>query len=75
MEFEDHLPLPQIVGHTYDRRPRQIGRSFCIDTGISYAMIYGDGHVEIKNISALKNKDKDDNLIWVNTDPVIEKMS
>lgn len=74
IEFEDSLPLPQLVGHTYDRFPRQIGRSFCIDTGITYAIIHRDGRLELKNLSALKEKDNNGNLIWVNSEPKTKKL-
>ena len=55
-EFEDALPLPQIVGHTASRSgARQKGRSWCIDGHqTTYAVIHGGrvgapGEVEIKN--------------------------
>lgn len=54
-EFEDALPLPQIVGHTASRSgARQKGRSWCIDgQQTTYAVIHGGrvgvpGEVEIK---------------------------
>lgn len=74
MEFEDHAPLPQLVGHTYDEHPRQIGRSFCIDTGFTYAIIHDDGYLELKNLSPTNTRDENDDLVWVSTEPKILKI-
>lgn len=42
-EFEDSLPLPQIVGHTRSQRgARQTGRSWCLDGGQTcYGLLEG----------------------------------
>lgn len=41
-EFEDNLPLPQIVGHTVDSTFRINGRSYCLDARQSlYARVCG----------------------------------
>lgn len=55
-EFQDNLPIPQIVGHTNCHNTyRQIGKSFCIDSGgIGYAIIMPDGQVLHKGL-ALEN--------------------
>lgn len=51
MEFDDELPLPQLVGHTYCANTvRQIGRSFCVDGGTTYAMIKRDGTITFKSL-------------------------
>lgn len=41
-EFEDSLPIPQIVGHTVDSTYRINGRSYCLDARQSvYARVHG----------------------------------
>jgi len=50
-EFEDCLKWPQLVGHTYHKKPQQKGSSWCIDCGQSnYAMIDPSGEMKIKHI-------------------------
>ena len=49
-EFVDGLPFPQVVGHTEGKKVRMVGRSYCIDTGTSYAIIHGDGRLETKTL-------------------------
>lgn len=51
-EFEDNLPLPQIVGHSFCRSTiRQIGHSYCIDGGqTTYCVIHPDGKIDFKSM-------------------------
>ena len=42
VDFFDGLPWPQIVGHTMDRHVRRNNRSFCLDTGIHWAILSDD---------------------------------
>lgn len=46
-EFEDSLPLPQIVGHTRGAEVRRKGRSYCLDCGQSVYGVVTDGILEI----------------------------
>lgn len=54
-EFQDDLPLPQIVGHThcFDLHRRK-GRSWCVDSGIGYVIIAPDGGLEHKAMRHVK---------------------
>jgi hypothetical protein len=48
-EFEDALPLPQIVGHTQGAGPRQKGRSWCLDGARTcYGVLSADGTLEVR---------------------------
>lgn len=47
-EFEDSLPWPQIVGHTIQIKPNQIGRSWNIDTRAGHYAILTTQGVEIQ---------------------------
>ena len=55
-EFEDALPLPQVVGHTRNPSQRQRGRSFCIDFGQSAYAIADNGELQINAVTALLNE-------------------
>ncbi len=66
-EFADTAVLPQLVGHSHEMNlVRRIGRSFCIDTGIGYALIRRDGSIEHK---ALKCVRVDGECTWVPETP------
>ncbi len=66
-EFADTAPWPQLVGHSNEfNLVRRIGRSYCIDTGIGYALIRRDGSIEHK---ALKCVRKDGECTWVPETP------
>lgn len=69
-EFEDNLPLPQIVGHSSDKCLRKIGNSFCIDYGIGYCIIHPDSTVEHK-ILYCTGKDENGVLIWKSGKPTV----
>lgn len=65
-EFEDNLPLKQIVGHTSGKDIRKIGRCFCIDCHQStYAIISKDGEPKFKRII------KDERGNWNEVDATI----
>ena len=57
-EFEDNLPYPQIVGHSSDELPRRKGRSYCIDTGTTYALLEQKGSIQIKSLQQLNSSGK-----------------
>jgi hypothetical protein len=50
-EFVDELPYRQIVGHSADQKPRQKGRSWCIDCGQRGYGIVENGELEVVSIS------------------------
>lgn len=71
-EFEDVLLPKQLVGHSHlTATVRKIGRSYCIDTGRTYALIYRDGAIKLKNLIYLKTKNEAGETIWVEEEPVI----
>lgn len=48
-EFDDCLPMPQLVGHTPDKIVRRIGRSYCLDTHLQhYGYLQDDGQLLIR---------------------------
>lgn len=54
-EFQDNLPYPQIVGHSHSfDLHRKIGRSWCIDSGVGYALLRADGSLEHKKLKREK---------------------
>jgi hypothetical protein len=58
-EFEDSLPYPQVVGHTYSEEPRQKGSSWCIDCAQSYyAIIEPSSEIKIKKVENANSRKK-----------------
>lgn len=49
-EFEDTLPIPQIVGHTQMHKVRQKGRSYCLDCGQTAYGVVTDGKLEVISV-------------------------
>jgi len=47
-EFTDALPLPQLVGHTVGKAPRQKGRSWCVDCRQTVYVVLQDGVPEMR---------------------------
>lgn len=75
-EFEDNLPVSQLVGHTHEfDSVRKIGNSYNIDTAVTYAFIYRDGSIEFKSLKYLETRDSQGNKIWVNDTPKIRDES
>lgn len=70
-EFRDNLVFPQIFGHTSGDCVRQIGRSYCIDTGLTYGIIYKNGHLELKNRKRVRDWSAEDNWVWIGEKPVV----
>lgn len=58
-EFEDSLPYPQLVGHSYGEEPRQKGNSWCIDCAQSYyAIIEPSSEIKFKKIENVNSRKK-----------------
>jgi hypothetical protein len=64
-EFRDNLPLPQIFGHSSNSYVRQIGRSYCIDTGLTYLLVNRDGSLEFKNRERVRDWSHESSWIWL----------
>jgi hypothetical protein len=71
-EFRDNLIYPQIFGHSSAPFVRQIGRSYCIDTGLTYVIIGRDGKLEFKNRKRVRNMSSEDGWIWIGDDTKVK---
>lgn len=75
LEFQDNLPLPQLVGHSHDKMIRQRGKSFCTDAPGAYALIAKDGSIQFKILRYLETRNEAGEKIWVEEEPKIEVLS